>query len=49
MAKKELTMSELRGVIREEAEKLKKRVVLENEKRKLQKELKKSGEWLRTK
>jgi len=41
MAKKELTISEFREIIREEALKLKKRMVLENEKKALQNELKK--------
>ena len=41
MAKKELTISEFREIIKEEALKLKKRIVLENEKRALQSELKK--------
>lgn len=40
MAKKELTISEFREMIKEEALKLKKRMVLENEKRALQDELK---------
>jgi molybdopterin converting factor small subunit len=40
MAKKELTLTEFRALIREEAEKFKKRVVLENEKKALQAELK---------
>jgi len=40
MAKKELTISEFREIIKEEALKLKKRVVLENEKRALEAELK---------
>lgn len=40
MAKKELTISEFREIIREEALKLKKRIVLENEKKALQSELK---------
>lgn len=40
MAKKELTLSEFRALIREEAEKFKQRVVLENEKRALEAELK---------
>ena len=41
MAKKELTISEFREIIREEALKLKKKMVLENEKKNLQNELKK--------
>jgi len=41
MAKKELTLSEFRAIIKEEAFKLKKRVVLENEKKTLQSELNK--------
>ena len=41
MAKKELTVSEFRAIIREEALKLKKRMVLENEKKALQAELRK--------
>lgn len=40
MAKKELTISEFRSIIREEAIKLKRRIVLENEKKALQEELK---------
>lgn len=40
MAKKELTLNEFRTLIREEAEKFKARVVLENEKRALEAELK---------
>jgi hypothetical protein len=40
MAKKELTISEFREMIKEEALKLKKRMVLENEKESLQAELK---------
>ena len=40
MAKKELTITEFRAIIREEAIKLKKRIVLENEKKALQEELK---------
>jgi hypothetical protein len=40
MAKKELSMSEFRDIIREEALKLKKRIVLENEKKALENELK---------
>jgi len=40
MAKKELTITEFREIIREEAVKLKKRIVLENEKKALQAELK---------
>jgi hypothetical protein len=40
MAKKELTMSEFRAIIKEEAFKLKKRMVLENEKKALEAELK---------
>jgi len=40
MAKKELTISEFREIIKEEALKLKKRIVLENEKRALENELK---------
>lgn len=40
MAKKELTISQFREIIREEALKLKKRIVLENEKKALQAELK---------
>jgi hypothetical protein len=40
MAKKELTISEFREMIKEEALKLKKRMVLENEKKALQAELK---------
>jgi len=40
MAKKELTISEFREIIREEALKLKKRIVLENEKKALESELK---------
>jgi hypothetical protein len=40
MAKKELTISEFREIIKEEALKLKKRIVLENEKKALEKELK---------
>ena len=39
MAKKELSISEFREIIREEALKLKKRIVLENEKKALQSEL----------
>jgi len=44
MAKKELTVSEFREIIREEAMKLKKRMVLENEKRTLENELKSLNE-----
>lgn len=44
MAKKELTVSEFREIIREEAMKLKKRMVLENEKRALEEELKSLNE-----
>ena len=40
MAKKELTITEFRAIIREEAIKLKKRIVLENEKKALKEELK---------
>ena len=40
MAKKELTISEFREIIKEEALKLKRRVVLENEKKALEEELK---------
>ena len=40
MAKKELTLSEFREIIKEEALKLKKRIVLENEKKALKAELK---------
>jgi len=40
MAKKELTLSEFREIIKEEALKLKKRIVLENEKKALMAELK---------
>ena len=40
MAKKELSLSEFREIIREEALKLKKRIVLENEKKALEAELK---------
>lgn len=40
MAKKELTISEFREIIKEEALKLKKRIVLENEKKALMSELK---------
>lgn len=40
MAKKELSISEFREIIKEEALKLKKRIVLENEKKALQNELK---------
>jgi len=40
MAKKELTISEFREIIKEEALKLKKRMVLENEKKALMNELK---------
>ena len=39
MAKKELTITEFRAIIKEEALKLKKRIVLENEKKTLQAEL----------
>ena len=39
MAKKELTISEFREIIKEEALKLKKRMVLENEKKALEAEL----------
>jgi len=44
MAKKELTISEFRELIKEEALKLKKRMVLENEKRALMSELKSINE-----
>ena len=40
MSKKELTISEFKEIIKEEAIKLKKRVMLENEKRELELELK---------
>jgi hypothetical protein len=40
MAKKELSISEFREIIKEEALKLKKRMVLENEKKALMSELK---------
>lgn len=46
MAKKELTISEFREIIKEEALKLKKRVVLENEKRALENELKSLNEGM---
>jgi hypothetical protein len=44
MAKKELTISEFREIIKEEALKLKRRVVLENERRALENELKSINE-----
>jgi len=44
MAKKELTISEFREIIKEEALKLKKRLVLENEKKALEAELKSLSE-----
>lgn len=44
MAKKEITISEFREIIKEEALKLKKRMVLENEKRALMSELKSINE-----
>jgi hypothetical protein len=46
MAKKELTISEFREIIKEEALKLKRRVVLENERRALENELKTLNEGM---
>ncbi len=46
MAKKELTISQFRGIIKEEALKLKKRITLENEKKALKDELKNLNEGM---